>query len=82
MYLEEKDLAWAQETLERTAHKLEKVAQRSAEKIPYTTVDGVHDDKSGDKEIGWWTNGFLGRHHVADVHTHRKRDLQEYCGTK
>ena len=60
MYLEEKDLAWAQETLERTAHKLEKVAQRSAEKIPYTTVDGVHDDKSGDKEIGWWTNGFWG----------------------
>ena len=60
MYLEEKDLAWAQETLERTAHKLEKVAQRSAEKIPYTTVDGVHDDKSGDKEIGWGTNGFWG----------------------
>lgn len=60
MYLEEKDLAWAQETLERTVHKLEKVAQRSAEKIPYTTVDGVHDDKSGDKEIGWWTNGFWG----------------------
>lgn len=60
MYLEEKDLAWAQETLERAAHKLEKVAQRSAEKIPYTTVDGVHDDKSGDKEIGWWTNGFWG----------------------
>ena len=60
MYLEEKVLAWAQETLERTAHKLEKVAQRSAEKIPYTTVDGVHDDKSGDKEIGWWTNGFWG----------------------
>lgn len=60
MYLEEKDLVWAQETLERTAHKLEKVAQRSAEKIPYTTVDGVHDDKSGDKEIGWWTNGFWG----------------------
>ena len=60
MYLEEKDLVWAQETLERTAHKLEKVAQRSAEKIPYTTVVGVHDDKSGDKEIGWWTNGVGG----------------------
>ncbi len=60
MYLEKEDLAWAQETLERTARKLEKVAQRSAEKIPYTTVDGVHDDKSGEKEIGWWTNGFWG----------------------
>ncbi len=60
MKLDEKQLKWAQETLERTAHKLEKVSQRSADKIPYTTANGVHDDKSGDKEIGWWTNGFWG----------------------
>ena len=73
MYLEEKDLAWAQETLERTAHKLEKVAQRSAEKIPYTTVDGVHDDKSGDKEIGWWTNGFWGGIMCRCTHSPEKR---------
>lgn len=60
MLLNEKDLTWAQETLDKVAHKLEKVSKRSRNKIPYTTVDGVHDDKSGEKDIGWWTNGFWG----------------------
>lgn len=58
MQLNEKDAAWAQEILDRVAHKLEQVSERSKDKIPYTTVHGVHDDKSGD--IGWWTNGFWG----------------------
>ena len=53
-------MAWAQETLDKVAHKLEKVSVRSKDKIPYTTVDGVHDDKSDPKGIGWWTNGFWG----------------------
>ena len=60
MQLSEKEMAWAQETLDKVAHKLEKVSERSKDKIPYTTVDGVHDDKSGEKQIGWWTNGFWG----------------------
>ncbi len=58
--MDEKQMAWVQETLERVAHKLEKVSERSTEKLPYTTVNGVHDDKSNEKEIGWWTNGFWG----------------------
>ena len=58
MELNEKDAAWVQEILDRVAHKLERVSERSKDKIPYTTVHGVHDDKSG--EIGWWTNGFWG----------------------
>ena len=60
MHLNEKEQAWALETLDRVARKLEKVAERSKDKIPYTTVHGVHDDKSGEREIGWWTNGFWG----------------------
>ncbi len=59
MKLTDKQMAWAQETLDRVAAKLEKVTVRSAKKIPYTTVNGVHDDKS-EKEIHWWTNGFWG----------------------
>ena len=59
MQLNEKETKWAQETLDRVAHKLERVAERSKDKIPYTTLHGVHDDKSGE-EIGWWTNGFWG----------------------
>ena len=58
MELNEKDAAWVQDILDRVAHKLERVSERSKDKIPYTTVHGVHDDKSG--EIGWWTNGFWG----------------------
>ncbi len=59
MQLNEQEIKWAQETLDRVAHKLERVAERSKDKIPYTTLHGVHDDKSGE-EIGWWTNGFWG----------------------
>ena len=58
--LREEQLAWANETLKKTAEKLEKVSRRSAHKIPYTTVNGVHDDRSGPDQIGWWTNGFWG----------------------
>lgn len=35
--------------------KMEKVAVRSFDKIPYTTVDGVHDNR---EDTDWWTNGF------------------------
>ena len=33
------------------------VAGRNANKIPYTTKNGVFDDWT-DKDISWWTNGF------------------------
>ena len=56
--LNETNMLWVQETLRRIADKMKKVSQRSAHKIPYTTVDGVHDDHTED--IGWWTNGFWG----------------------
>ncbi len=39
--------------------KLEKVAMRSFNKLPYTTKDGVHDNKPIE-DAGWWTNGFWG----------------------
>lgn len=59
MQIKEEQRMWAQETLDRVAQKLEKVSERSRSKIPYTTVNGVHDDRSGE-QIGWWTNGFWG----------------------
>ena len=30
----------------------------SKNKIPFSSPDGLHDDMSGDENIGWWTNGF------------------------
>ncbi len=42
---------------EKLENKLSKTAVKSREKLPYTTFDGVHDDKS-ETDICWWTNGF------------------------
>ena len=51
--------AWVDETWEQLDRKLRRVAVKSRDKIPYTTIDGVHDDKS-ENWITWWTNGFWG----------------------
>jgi len=37
--------------------KMKKVSVRSYDKIPYTAVNGVHDDRHK-VEPEWWTNGF------------------------
>lgn len=50
---------WIDNTWEKIDKKLSKIAVRSRNKLPYTTINGIHDDKSG-KEAGWWTNGFWG----------------------
>lgn len=44
---------------EKFDKKLSRVAVSSRHKIPYTTVNGVHDDMA-QKDISWWTNGFWG----------------------
>ncbi len=36
------------------------VTERNKDKIPYTTKDGVFDDRSSSDEINWWINGFWG----------------------
>ncbi|MDE6940508.1 MAG: glycoside hydrolase family 88 protein [Lachnospiraceae bacterium] len=50
---------WVGEVYDKILAKEKKVAQRSRNKIPYTTKDGVFDDR-GKTEICWWTNGFWG----------------------
>ncbi len=60
MTLTEEDRLWVTETLDRIEKKMKPVTERTGEKIPYTTVDGVFDDRSGNDQIGWWTNGFWG----------------------
>lgn len=51
--------AWIEETWEKVDKKLSKTSIKSRNKIPYTTVNGEHDDKSTG-QIDWWTNGFWG----------------------
>ena len=55
----EQNKEWIDTTWEKIDKKLSRTAVKSRNKIPFTTIDGVHDDKSG-KDIAWWTNGFWG----------------------
>lgn len=58
--LSQEEKNWVIELLNQIEQKMENVSKRSAHKIPYTTKDGVHDDRSDAKDICWWTNGFWG----------------------
>ena len=51
--------AWIEETWNKLDKKLSRVAVASRDKIPYTTVNGVHDNRV-EREPDWWTNGFWG----------------------
>ena len=59
--LNNSDKEWAKETLARISNKMQTVVARNQGKIPYTTDEnGKFDDRSGAKDICWWTNGFWG----------------------
>lgn len=48
---------WLDQIRTKIFDKVKIVRERSADKIPFTTVDGVHIDKSLE-DVNWWTNGF------------------------
>ncbi len=52
------DKLWLEETWNKVVSKMEKVAVRSYNKLPYTTVDGVHDDMQ-ETAVTKWTNSFF-----------------------
>ncbi|MBO5240540.1 MAG: glycoside hydrolase family 88 protein [Clostridia bacterium] len=51
---------WIEKTWGKLDEKLSRTAVKSRYKLPYTTVNGEHDDKSQDKAVLCWTNGFWG----------------------
>lgn len=55
----EQNKTWIDSTWEKLDKKLSAVAVRSRDKIPYTTKDGVHDNRI-ETDPDWWTNGFWG----------------------
>ena len=55
----EQNKAWIDATWEKIDKKLAKTAVKSRNKLPYTTVNGEHDDRS-ENGVTWWTNGFWG----------------------
>lgn len=54
------DAQWAKEVRDKLVRKMLPVAERNQHKVPYTTKDGVFDDRSDSEQISWWTNGFWG----------------------
>ncbi len=50
--------SWIDATFDKLNKKLSRTAVSSRYKIPYTTVNGVHDDRSSRPDT--WTNGFWG----------------------
>lgn len=53
------ELLWAQESVAKIKTKMPVVVERSKDKVPYRTVNGIFDDLTK-KDINWWTNGFYG----------------------
>lgn len=65
--LNTQEQAWLNGVIDKLNVKMDAVSERSRHKIPYTTKDGVHDDRATDNPSGfdadgicWWTNGFWG----------------------
>lgn len=50
---------WIDDVWAKLDKKLSGVAVKSREKLPYTTINGVHTDMQK-KDVAWWTNGFWG----------------------
>lgn len=51
---------WIEQTWKKIDKKLSVTAIKSRDKIPYTSINGVHDDHSQGERILLWTNGFWG----------------------
>ncbi len=46
MSVDERTVTWVNEAEKRIGEKMEWLSEKSKNKIPYTTINGVHDDKS------------------------------------
>lgn len=55
----EENAQWIHDTWDKIDRKLQKVSVKSRDKLPYTSVNGVHVNKT-DPVSYWWTNGFWG----------------------
>ncbi|MGF7143530.1 unsaturated chondroitin disaccharide hydrolase [Anaerotaenia torta] len=67
MMLKELDRQWVEAAAGKIREKMAWVSEKSKNKIPYTTMNGTHDNCSeSDRDmqksdgLNWWTNGFWG----------------------
>lgn len=55
----EQNKEWIDNTWDKLEKKLTKTAVKSRNKLPYTSINGMHDNKT-ETDPNWWTNGFWG----------------------
>ena len=65
--LDQQTKEWLDQVYGKIETKMEWVSEKSKDKIPYLTINGVHDDRSDlskkwneNDGLNWWTNGFWG----------------------
>lgn len=58
---------WVESVVQKIYTKMDWVSEKSRNKIPYTTYNGIHDDYNNSEKssrmkdgLAWWTNGFWG----------------------
>ncbi len=83
---------WIDDVWKKIENKLSKTTIKSRDKIPYSTIDGEHDNQADDTNITWWTNGFWGglnaltyAHTQIDAYLHtakRQETLLDACFKK
>lgn len=63
--LEAQDQIWLENVIGKIKTKMDWVSEKSKHKIPFTTINGTHDNRIVDNPTGtetdginWWTNGF------------------------
>lgn len=63
----ENEKIWLDKVIAKFTAKMDKVSDKTRNKIPYTTMNGTYDDRSVNNRnssdttgISWWTNGFWG----------------------
>ncbi|NOU66158.1 glycosyl hydrolase family 88 [Paenibacillus sp. LMG 31461] len=65
--LKASDQLWLESVIDKITTKMDWVSDKSRNKIPYTTINGTHDNRIEENPrgsitdgINWWTNGFWG----------------------
>ncbi|WP_411346640.1 glycoside hydrolase family 88 protein [Paenibacillus sp. WLX1005] len=79
-------MTWIDEVVRKMSNKMDWVSDKSQDKIPYTTLNGIHDDRSSSNPSGsdadgicWWTNGFWGGMLWQMYHATGESKYREYA---
>lgn len=86
-FLKEADREWLEDIFAKFEAKAEKECERLGSRIPYIARNGRYTEDLGEKDPGWWTNGFWGgilwqMYHATQKPLYKRTaiDLEERLG--